>query len=69
MLRDFNLFENVYRVGHLVIEHSPSAAQSVCTLIRYEAISSHIWEGRLQAKKGTDEFEDSWKYLCNFLGC
>lgn len=39
VLRDFNLFENVYRVGHLVIEH----AWSVCTLIRYEAISSHIW--------------------------
>lgn len=42
VLRDFNLSENVYRVGHLVIEHAPSAAQSVCILIRYEAISSHI---------------------------
>ena len=42
MLRDFSLSENVYRVGPLVTEHAPSAGQSVCALIRYEAISSHI---------------------------
>lgn len=42
VLRDFNLSENVYRVGPLVTEHAPSAGQSVCALIRYEAISSHI---------------------------